>query len=163
MLYDIQFFFTCTYGFFGVFFLDPDPDFTDRIRIFWLIRTQEKKSAPDPDIRTRIRNTARKVLLFSNSTPSFFGVSATTSISGNVWYPNHTCKVYSRRGCSIFCQWGRQWRSWPGPPSRWTAGRRRPRTESWQQEAKGIEMVVFIRNRIRTTGSNKNVHQNENH
>ena len=38
------------YNFFVVaFFMDLDPDFPDRFRIFWPIRTPEKKSDPDPD------------------------------------------------------------------------------------------------------------------
>ena len=41
------------------FFMNLDPDFPDRIRIFGPIRiqTQEKMSDSDPDKKTRIRNT----------------------------------------------------------------------------------------------------------
>ena len=36
-------------------FMDPEPDFPNPD--FFPVRTQEKKSDPDPDKRTRIRNT----------------------------------------------------------------------------------------------------------
>ena len=47
---------------FGGFFMYPDPDFPNPIQIFLpnRIRTREKKSDLDPDIRTRIRKTATK-------------------------------------------------------------------------------------------------------
>ena len=53
-------FYTCTVSFWAFFhgsgFSGSDQDFPDRIRNFWPIWTQEKKS--DPDKRIRIRNTA---------------------------------------------------------------------------------------------------------
>ena len=57
--YDIFFCLNLYLQFSGVFFMDPDPDFPDRVWIFWSIRvwTQEKKSDLDPDNRTRIWNT----------------------------------------------------------------------------------------------------------
>ena len=57
----VQIFFYCPCSFWA-FFGDPNLDFPDRIRILWLIliRTQEKKSDPDPDKITRIRNTGRE-------------------------------------------------------------------------------------------------------
>ena len=68
--YDIKMLFYLYLQFFGGLFswirnrifMDTDPDFPDRIRICWAIRirTQEKKSDPDPDKRSRIGNTAYK-------------------------------------------------------------------------------------------------------
>ena len=59
--YEIQFLTTLT-SVFGRFFTDPDPDFSGSDPDFWTIwiRTQGKKSNPDPGKKTRIRNTAKK-------------------------------------------------------------------------------------------------------
>ena len=48
--FDINICFTCTFSFFGIFFMDPDRDFSWTDPDFWpiWIRTQEKKSDPDP-------------------------------------------------------------------------------------------------------------------
>ena len=46
--------------FLAVFFMDPDPEFPDRIRIFWPIRTQEKSL-----IRIRTKGPASETLHFT--------------------------------------------------------------------------------------------------